>query len=186
MRRNGRLSPILFMNAIEVRLEEPGDFAEISAVNEKAFGNDRPSRLIEALRGEGTLLISLVALCEGEIVGHISFSAATITENDVVASAIVLAPLAVRPEFQRKGVGSALARAGLVKAREAGWGIAVVLGHPAYYPRFAFTPASERGITYREREVGDALQVMELQPGALNSVGGVVDVHPAFKRTGCA
>ena len=174
------------MNKLEVRSEVPGDFVEISAVNEKAFGNGRPSRLIEALREEGALLFSLVAFWDGEMVGHVSFSAATITGNDVVASAIVLAPLAVRPEFQRKGVGSALARAGLAKAREAGWEIAVVLGDPAYYPRFGFTPASERGITYREREVGDALQVMELQPGALNSVRGVIDVHPAFKRTGCA
>jgi putative acetyltransferase len=174
------------MNKIEVRSEVPGDFAEISIVNEKAFGNDRPSRLIEALREEGALLFSLVALWDRERVGHISFSAATISENDVFTSAIVLAPLAVKPEFQRNGVGSALARAGLAKAREAGWEIAVVLGHPAYYPRFGFRSASERGITYREREVGDALQVMELQPGALNSVRGVVDVHPAFKRTGCA
>jgi putative acetyltransferase len=174
------------MQSIEVRLEAPDDFSEISTVNEKAFGNGKPARLVEALREEGALLFSLVALWDGEIVGHISFSAATITGDNTVVSAIVLAPLAVKPERQKQGIGSALVRVGLAKVREAGWKIAVVLGHPPYYPRFGFKPASEQGISYRERDAGDALQVLELEPGALQSVSGVIDVHPAFKQTGCA
>jgi putative acetyltransferase len=168
-----------------IRPERPEDIPLIAQLNEEAFGGNKTANLINVLREEGTLAISLVAERSGEIVGHVSFSPMTIAQRDAITPAIGLAPLAVRPEHQKQGAGSAVAREGVNAARKAGWKIVIVLGNPAYYGKFGFGPASAHGISCKEREAGAAFQVMELQPGALASVRGVADYHSAFKRTGC-
>ena len=134
------------------------------------------SRLSSA--GKHTIAeLSLVAERAGTIVGHVLFTRARAGEVD----AVLLAPLAVSPEWQGRGVGSALAREGLARAVALGFGIALVLGHPDYYPRFGFEPAEPRGIMPPYPvEISEAWMVAELRPGALQEATGTVRVADAL------
>ena len=100
----------------------------------------------------------------------------------VVTGVLGLAPMAVLPERQRRGIGSRLARRGLDLARDAGFGAVVVLGHPAYYPRFGFVSAATRGLSCEYSVPDDVFMVAELIPGALAGRTGVVKYHPEFAR----
>jgi len=91
------------------------------------------------LRSDGAVVVALVAVENDEIVGHILFSDLLIEAEQAVLHAVSLAPMAVLPDHQRRGIGSALVRQGLAICRERGKSIVVVLGHPAYYPRFGFS-----------------------------------------------
>jgi putative acetyltransferase len=88
--------------------------------------------------------------------------------------------MAVRPALQRRGIGSALVREGLARCRAAGHRIAVVLGHPEYYPRFGFSPGAPRGIRSTWEVPDDVFMVLELVPGALDGVAGIVHYRPEF------
>ena len=129
------------MNAGDARLvirsEQLADHAAIAEVNREAFGQEGEPRLVAALRkAEGfDPALSLVALRDDAIVGHILFSPIQIEREGGDVPAIALAPMAVRPAFQRQGIGSALVRGGLEACRRAGHRIVVVLGHAEYYPR---------------------------------------------------
>jgi putative acetyltransferase len=119
-----------------IRYARESDRPAIAAVVEAAFGQPDEARLVERLRAEGDVLFELVAEADGEVAGHILFSRLWADRLEMFAA---LAPLAVRPERQRTGLGSALVRAGLESAREFGAHGVLVLGHPAYYPRFGFS-----------------------------------------------
>ena len=119
---------------IEVREERPEDRSAVRSVEEAAFGRAEEADIVDALRGDPAWALSLVALVDGEIVGHLLFS-----RGD---RAMTLGPLAVLPSHQRSGVGSALMREGLGRID----GPVVLLGHPAYYTRFGFRPAGPEGI----------------------------------------
>ena len=93
-----------------------------------------------------------------------------------------LAPLAVLPEYQRQGVGSRLIEAGLEACRARNAGVVVVLGHPAYYPKFGFVRASTQGLAYTHPGHEEAFMVLELQPGALAHTRGVVHFRPEFDQ----
>ena len=115
-------------------------------VNELAFAPSvAEARLVELLRNEGAHVpdLCLVAEEDGIVVGHILFSRATLGSGHV---ALALAPMAVVPERQGAGIGSALVREALRRSRESEHGLVVVLGHPGYYPRFGFEPAGALGI----------------------------------------
>src|SRR5688572_2094322 len=114
-----------------IRYARPADHAAIAAVTEAAFGTPDEVGLIARLREAGDVLFELVAVEDGEVVGHILFSRLWADRVEMYAA---LAPLAVRPGVQRTGHGSALVRAGLESAREFGAHGVLVLGHPAYYP----------------------------------------------------
>jgi putative acetyltransferase len=89
--------------------------------------------------------------------------------------------MAVRSAWQRRGIGSRLVRAGLEECRRAGHGsVVVVLGHPEYYPRFGFVPASRHGVTWEHPAPAEAFMLLELRPGALGGRGGVVRYAPEF------
>jgi putative acetyltransferase len=88
--------------------------------------------------------------------------------------------MAVLPEHQRRGVGSLLVRAGLEECRRAGHGCVVVLGHPEYYPRFGFVPASRHGLAWEHSAPDEAFMVLALRDGALDGLGGVVRYAPEF------
>jgi putative acetyltransferase len=90
--------------------------------------------------------------------------------------------MAVLPAHQRQGVGSLLVRAGLEACRAAGHGCVVVLGHPAYYPRFGFAPASRHGVAWEHPVPDEAFMLLELRPGALGGRGGIVRYQPEFGR----
>jgi putative acetyltransferase len=158
---------------VVVRPERPGDTAGVHAVHVAAFTTDAEARLVAALRAAGRLRVSLVACAGGRVIGHVAYSPLD------RQGGLGLAPLAVLPAWQRRGVGGVLARAGLEAARAAGAGFVVVLGSPAYYGRFGFGPASRHGL----RDAyggGDAFQVLELQPGALPAGAGLVAYAPEF------
>lgn len=93
-----------------------------------------------------------------------------------------LGPMAVAPEHQRKGIGSALVRAGLKRCEERGCDAVVVVGHAEYYPRFGFVPAAKRAIRCEYDVPEDVFMIFELRPGALQSVSGLVRYDEAFSN----
>ena len=161
---------------VVIRSEQVDDHAAIAEVNREAFGREGEPRLVAALRdAEGfDPALSLVALRESEVVGHILFSPIHIERDGGDVPAVALAPMAVRPEFQRQGIGSALVRAGLKACSRAEYRIVVVLGHSDYYPRFGFTPACEHGVRAPFEVPDEAFMVLNLVDGGLDDVAGVV------------
>jgi putative acetyltransferase len=122
----------------------------------------------------------LVAVEAGQVIGHILFSELPIQTVDGVVAAVSLAPMAVRPEWQRRGVGSALVREGLRKCFERGKAAAIVLGHPTYYRRLGFSSALALHLESPFSNAGEAWMAAELRPGALANVAGVVTYPAAF------
>ena len=163
-----------------LRPERPADFASIRAVNERAFGQPDEAALVDAVRARGERTISLVAVDGGRLVGHILFTPVTIRGPDRVHEAVGLAPMEIDPDHQRRGIGSRLVARGLDRCRESGYRIAVVLGHPAFYPRFGFVPARRHGIRFELDVPDDAFMVVELRPGALDGCTGVARYAQEF------
>lgn len=147
-------------------------------INESAFGHADEARLVESLTRRARPLLSLVAESGGAIAGHILFTPVTL---DGFAELLMgLAPMAVAPDKQRCGIGSALVRAGLDGCRSLGAAAVVVLGHPGYYPRFGFVPATRFGLRCEYDAPAEAFMALELRPHALAGAGGSVRYHPAF------
>ena len=126
---------------MRIRLERPEDHAAIRAVTAAAFGgssygHNGEADIVEALRADGALTVSLAAEAEGEIVGHVAFSPVAITtaEGDWYG----LGPISVAPDHQGRGVGAALTREGLQALEALKASGCVVLGDPGYYGRFGF------------------------------------------------
>ena len=163
----------------EVRPERAEDRAAVRAVNEAAFETRAEADLVDAVRERARPVISLVAEDRGVIVGHIMFSPVTIAGRPDLAI-MGLGPMAVAPERQRSGIGSALVLIGLEACRALGTGAVVVLGHPEYYPRFGFAPAARFGIGCAWDVPEEVFMAMELRPGCLDGVSGTVEYHAAF------
>ena len=165
-----------------VRPEKPQDIAAIYAVNAAAFPTEAEAKLVDALRDQGALTVSLVAEHEGQIVGHIAFSPMTMEGPDSHLKAIGLAPVAVLPDVQRQGFGGQLVLAGIDACRKLGYDLVFLLGHTEYYPRFGFVPAVPLGYqsVYTEGE-GDHPHFMVLPlHEEIKMQGGFVSYHPAF------
>lgn len=178
------------MNRLDLHLrrERSGDAGAVRRLNAAAFGQPEEGEIVDRLRAAlengPDLWISLVAEIAGEgLVGHILFTEVTIRApapgETGVRTAAGLAPMAVHPDHQRRGIGSRLVAAGLEACRAAGQGLVVVLGHPEYYPRFGFTPAAELGLTWEHDAPSEAFMALELMPGACGG-GGVVSYRPEF------
>lgn len=165
---------------LTIRPEAPGDATAIRYVNALAFGRPQEADLVDALRRNGGLTISLVAVQDGRIVGHIAFSPVTITSDTATIDAIGLAPMAVLPAYQRQGIGSQLVAAGLNACRNTHYSVVVVLGHAQYYPRFGFTPARPQGIVWEHDVPDEVFMVKEIKAGALAQTRGVVKYRPEF------
>jgi putative acetyltransferase len=159
-----------------VRPRTVTDDNTIARINEIAFGAPDEARLIRALREADAAAIEMVAIENAQLVGHILFSVLEVTVDGSAVKALALAPMAVEPSHQRQGIGSALVRAGLERARVDGWEAVIVLGHPRYYPRFGFTAAQARHL--EAPYSGDAFMALALRPGALDGQRGRV-VYPA-------
>lgn len=167
---------------IRVRTETLEDNSSIYRVNEEAFGGNAEAKLIERIRRSGTFIpqLSLVAEDGPEIVGHLLLSKAEVVNHELQRSwqVIVLAPLAVKPGFQKKGMGSLLMQEGLQRCRKLGYGSVFLIGHPEYYPKFGFKPARAFGIELTQYEVPDEVfMVCELERDALNGIQGEL-VYP--------
>ena len=162
--------------SIEIRDEHTGDTAAVRDVNRLAFGRDQEANIVDALRASGAVLVSLVATANGRIVGHIVYSAVDV--NGVAGAG--LAPVAVDPDHQRQGIGTALVEAGNARLRDAGCPFVVVIGHPAYYPRFGFSPASGHGLTCEWDVPDEAFMLLVLDQPAMRRVSGLVKYREEF------
>jgi putative acetyltransferase len=165
--------------AITICLEYNADVEAIRNVHQRAFPTDAESRLVDRLRADGQLSISLIAHLAGGVVGHVALSPITIDGYQV---GLGLAPVAVVPEHQKSAIGSALVRQSLIVCREASVPMVVVLGEPQFYSRFGFVPASQYGL-HSAYGGGDAFQAMLLvtdQPPPK----GLVQYAPAFAMLG--
>lgn len=132
---------------VVIRSETDADQQAIRKVNQAAFAGDAEANLVNALRDGGFATLSLVAEVNGEITGHILFSHVTIKTQAGTVEALSLAPMAVVPRRQRRGLGTKLVDVGLQRCREHGHGIVVVLGHPGFYPRFGFSAELARQLS---------------------------------------
>jgi len=163
-----------------IRPETPADHDAVFAVNVSAFETDAEGRLVEALRPLADPLVSLVAVLDDELVGHILFTPVTVEHASPETSVLGLGPMAVVSGRQRTGIGTKLARAGIAACRELGADALVVLGHADYYPRFGFRPARPAGLWYGSAELDPHFMVLELREGALATLGGEARYLPAF------
>lgn len=169
---------------IIIRKEEARDLADVFQVNATAFQRPEEAELVNTLRMNPAVFIadlSLVAEVDGAIVGHILFTRCWIEDgsgNSV--ESLALAPMAVLPELQRKGIGDRLVRSGLERARNLGFRSVIVLGHARYYPRFGFTQAGQWNIRPPFDMPADHYMAIELVPDALTSVPGTVRYAPEF------
>lgn len=165
---------------IKIRKERAQDSSAVEQINKAAFETAAESKLVTSLRQQARPFISLVAQSAGNIIGHIMFSPVTLGDESAV-KIMGLAPMAVLPEHQRKGIGTELVRVGLDECRKQGFGAVVVLGHPDYYPRFGFVPAIGFGIGCEYDVPENVFMAIELQPGYLNNQQGKVKYHEAFE-----
>jgi putative acetyltransferase len=159
-----------------IRTEEACDISDIAAVNRECFSTDGEAKLVDALRAAGRLCISLVAVVDDQVVGHVAFSPVTTESGE---TGIGLGPLSVLEKHRRKGIGAQLVRTGLLACKTADYGWAVVLGDPHYYSQFGFKSASEFGLSDEFRG-GDHFQAIELSPGQLPKNAGLVRYAPEF------
>ncbi len=159
-----------------IRDESPTDASEIHALVAAAFGRTAEAELVDRLRRDRDGVISLVAVAEGAVVGHVLLS-----RMSAPFRALGLAPVSVAPDRQRTGIGSRLIRAALDRARQARWQGVFVLGEPDYYRRFGFDPALASG--FASPYAGPYLMALALD-GDLAVRSGMIDYAPAFAALG--
>jgi len=159
--------------------EEPEHAPAVAALLVRCFDGEAEARLVERLRRDGDVIAALVASIGGEVVGHVLFSALTLElDTGGAPRAAALAPLAVHPTAQRRGIGTALVLSGLEDCGEQGIEAVFVLGDPAYYGRFGFSAPLAR--SFDAPWTGQAFQALELVPGALERRSGRVVYPNAF------
>jgi len=162
---------------IHIRRENPGDHQAVRMLNDAAFGQPAEGMMVEALRQNPRFVpeLSLVAVDGGAVVGHILFFPIDIITPEGRTTSLSLAPLAVHPDVQGRGIGGRLVVEGMRAAEAAGFASIIVMGHPGYYPRFGFSPASRWGIKPPMQAPGEAFMALELVPGSLEGKTGVVE-----------
>jgi putative acetyltransferase len=166
---------------INIRPERTEDIPSVRAINEQAFNQPAEADIIDELRSTCPEALSLVAVDEGDVVGHILFTPATVDSDSGTVKGMGLAPMAVLPKRQRQGIGSALVEYGLKILRERSCPFVIVLGHPEYYPRFGFEPASRYGLKSQWEGVPDrAFMVLIFDKEAMEGVSGVARYRDEF------
>ncbi len=161
-----------------IRNETPADHAQVDALNREAFGGPYEAGLIARLRHDGLVALSLVAIVDDEVIGHLLLSWLPTTMDGRAVDAAALAPMAVAPRYQTQGVGSKLVHASIDAAHAIDIEAIIVLGHPDFYPRFGFSADLARRID--TPYPGDAFMALELKPGALAGSRGKVTYPDAF------
>jgi putative acetyltransferase len=165
---------------IKIREEQPQDIKAIRKINMRAFGQTQEATLVENLRQNCNDLLSLVALMENHVVGHILFSPAIVEVEDRTVHGMGLAPMAVLPEYQRRGIGSELIRSGIATLASRQCPFVIVLGHAHYYPRFGFEPAGRRGIRSQWEVPADTFMILVLDEAEMRGITGVAKYLPEF------
>ncbi len=169
---------------MQIRAEIKEDYDAIFEVNKIAFGQDKEAKLVELIRKSSAFVpeLSLVAVQQNKIVGHILFSEITIVDKHQMAiQSLALAPMAILPEFQRKGIGGQLIRSGLEKAKALQYQSVIVLGHENYYPKFGFEPAAKWTIKAPFEVPKNAFMGIELVTDGLKGINGTVQYSKAFE-----
>jgi len=168
---------------MEIRPFTASDADAVFEVHRRAFdGRTEESHIVQRLHDADRAVVSLVAVANDRIVGHVLFSPTTVDECGEPIELVGLAPVGVLPEDQNEGVGSLLIQHGLEACREAGVDAVVVLGDPGFYARFGFERASEYGLG-NEYGADEGFMVKPLHDGTLDDVEGVVRYQPEFEQT---
>ena len=170
---------------MEIRKENINDYSDVYNLNRVAFEEDEEARLVDLLRKSSAFIpeLSLVALIDNNIVGHILFTKIKIIDNKGnEIESLALAPMAVSPNHQKKGIGGKLINKGLDKAREMNFRSVIVLGHDKYYPKFGFEPTTKWGITSPYDVPANVFMGIELVNDGLKNVSGVVEYSKEFNE----
>lgn len=170
---------------IRIRGERPGEADAVRAIHLAAFPTWVEAALVDRLRDDGDALVSLIAEADGELLGHVLFSPVALDPPAKPIAGAALAPVAVRPAYRGRHLGSRLVLAGLESCREADVDFVVVLGNPVFYSRFGFRSAQRIGLD-DPWDGGAAFQALELHPGCLSGYRGLVRYPPAFENLGTA
>lgn len=171
------------MNSL-VRQEDQNDFIETYELIKIAFGRDNEAILVKRLRDSDAFVaeLSIVAELDNRIVGHILITKIKIiNSHQKEYDSLALAPLAVRPEYQKMGVGTQLVKSGLEKARKLNFRSVIVLGHKLYYPRFGFVPTEKWNIKAPFEVPTNGFMGLELVEGGLKNVSGTVKYPKEFE-----
>ena len=168
-----------------LRAEEEADRGEVRRVVEAAFGQPDEADIVDRLRASGDLFMSHLADRKGEVIAHLAFSPAQVLGDDgkprdIRGGLLAMAPMAVAPEYQRQMIGQGLVRSALMRLERADVGGVVVLGHPAYYPRFGFTPASQLGLRCPFDAPDEAFLLRVFGEHTADSFRGLLKYAPAF------
>lgn len=165
-----------------LRPELVNDYGNITALNRIAFGQSKEGRLIIALRRNPhfTKGLSLVAVIDGKLIGHILYIPVLIKGEGKVFRSLALVSVSVMPDYQRKGIGTALVNLGIEEARADGFDSLLVPVYSDFFSRFGFKPAFRFGIRPSLDVPGEVLFALELHPGSLIGVSGMVEYPPEF------
>lgn len=169
-------------NALIIKVAKESDRNEILNIHKHAFGKEKGpviSKLVDDLLDDETAkpILSLVAVNDDKLIGHILYTKAIITQTELSVSAQILAPLAILPDAQKRGIGQKLINEGLKRLKTSGTELVFVLGHPAYYPRCGFVPAGQQGFEAPypiPEEHSAAWMVQALNGDALRNINGKV------------
>jgi putative acetyltransferase len=164
------------LEPIDIRKERPADITAIRDLIKRAFAQDQEANIVDALRSNGAVWLSLVATLKDRVVGHIMYSPLAVGQ----ITGAGLGPMAVLPECQRQGIGAKLIDAGNRQLKEDGCPFIVVVGHPEYYPRFGFKPARAQGIACEWEVPDDVFMVLVLDPGKMQGVSGLAKYRREF------
>ena len=165
---------------MDIRTEKLEDVEAVRQVNIAAFDRETEANLVDRLRGIPSTF-SFVAVQSDRIVGHLFFSPVIVEGECLKKKILGLAPVAVLPDYQRQGIGSLLIREGLKECVRSGFQAVVVLGHPNFYPRFGFIPASRKSLGCEYDVPDEVFMVLELESGALQDCSGTVKYRSEFK-----
>jgi putative acetyltransferase len=166
-----------------IRLEQQSDIDDIRNINEKAFGQAQEANIVDNLRKNCEELLSMVAIDNEKTVGHILFSPVIIEGESGTVKGMGLAPMAVLPEYQQQGVGAQLVNMGIKQLRKSKVLFIIVLGHPEYYPRFDFEPASRFGIKSQWEGIPDnVFMILWLDASMKNHIIGIAKYRSEFNE----